>query len=87
MPTTSKRRLVLWVKNGEPPSERAKVAANAYSKLLPSDVCLHVQSVDEERAPVNRVPCLLFYVGSLMVCRLDKDLDKDAVLNALRRLG
>jgi len=84
---TTTKRLVLWVKQGDPPSERAKLAAASLERILPAHIAFEISAVDENEPCVSRVPTLLFYLGPHVVYSIEGDITLDSVVAALRRLG
>ena len=84
---TTTRRLVLWVKRGDPPSERAQLVAESWRRLVPPGIALSIRQVDERNPEVSRAPCLNFLLGDDVVYAIEGDISLDAVICALRRLG
>lgn len=87
MATTTTRHLILWVKQGDPPSERARLSAGSWGRIVPHDVTLEIRQVTVEAPEVSRVPCLHFMLGDDVVYSLEGDITLEAVVNTLRRLG
>jgi hypothetical protein len=81
------RSLILWVKKGDPPSERAKIIAPAFQCFLPLDAEFSIRDVDPSAPEVTRVPSLVFYLGEQVVYKIEGELDTDTVINAIKRLG
>ncbi len=81
------RHLILWVKQGDPPSERARLSAKSWSRVVPPGIDLEICQVDVDAPEVSRVPCLHFMLGEDVVYSLEGDITLDAVVEALRRLG
>jgi len=84
---TRTRHLILWIKQGDPPSERAKVTAEGWRKIVPANLGVQVRTVSTEEPEVSRVPCLNFMLEDEVVYSIEGDITLDAVLRALRRLG
>jgi hypothetical protein len=87
MATTTTRHLILWVKQGDPPSERARLSSESWGRVVPSDVDLEVRQVSVDAPEVSRVPCLHFMLGDDVVYSLEGDITLEAVVSTLRRLG
>lgn len=81
------KHLILWIQQGDPPSERAKLAAEGWSRVIPQTLGVRVCSVNPEEPEVSRVPCLQFMLDEEVVYSIEGDITLDAVLSALRRLG
>lgn len=81
------RSIILWVKKGDPPSERARIVAPSFQGFLPRDVEFTIREVDPSAPAVTRVPSLLFYLGDQVVYKIEGELDTDAVINTIKRLG
>ena len=84
---TRTRQLVLWIKQGDPPSERAILSSEGWQRVLPNSLNLKICPVDPESPEVSRVPCLQFQLDHEVVYCLEGDITLDAVLGVLRRLG
>jgi hypothetical protein len=81
------KTLILWVKAGDPPSERARLVAKTWQRVLPLEISLELASVNPECPEVVRVPCLQFKLDEEVVYCLEGSITVDAVLGVLRRLG
>jgi hypothetical protein len=87
MTSSRAKNLILWIKQGDPPSERAQLGAKSWGRILPPDIALQVCLVDVAEPEVSRVPCLHFRLDEEVVYSLEGDITLDAVIGVLRRLG
>jgi len=81
------RSIILWVKTGDPPSERAKIIASNFTGFLPRSIAFEIREVDQSAPEVTRAPSLIFYAGEQIVYKIEGELDLETVMNAIKRLG
>ena len=81
------KQLILWIKPGDPPSERVRLLAQHWGVLISSDISLKISCVDSVSPEVSRVPCLQFCLGDQIVYCLEENLTLEKVLEVFRKLG
>lgn len=84
---TRTKNLLLWVKQGDPPSERARLSAESWRRVLPPEIALSIREVDRLEPEVSRVPCLYFRLDKDVVYVLEGEITMEVVIGVLRRLG